>query len=135
MIGKEKWDALNERLAKLGVHSSDLITKAVLGSGPGGQKVNKCATTIYIKHLPTGIEIKCGKERSQTLNHYRALSLLCEKLEEQIEGEKSQKAQELAKLRKQKQRRSRRTQQKLAIDKKQLSQKKDLRKSPEWNDS
>lgn len=130
VISKEKWDALEQRMADLGIKKDDLTLKAILGSGPGGQKVNKTASTIYVKHHPTGLEVKCGQERSQSLNHYRALQLLCEKLESHLHGIMSQKAKEQAKLRKQKQRRSRRSQQKLIEEKRQLTEKKDLRKPP-----
>lgn len=131
MISKNKLDALDQRMKDLKIVAGDLTIKAILGSGPGGQKVNKSSTTIYVKHLPTGIEVKYGQERSQTLNHYRALSILCDKIEEQTQGALSKKAQEIAKIRRQKQRRSRRTQQKLTEEKRDLSQKKSLRKSPD----
>lgn len=130
MISKQKLEALDRRLAELKISADDLTIKAVLGSGPGGQKINKSASTIYVKHHPTGIEVKCGKERSRSLNHYRALQLLCDKIEAMIHGELSRKAKEIAKIRKQKQRRSRKVQKKLVEDKRQLSQKKQLRKSP-----
>ncbi len=130
MISKEKWDKLQQRLKDLGLHEADMIIKAVLGSGPGGQKVNKCSTTIYIKHIPTSIEIKYGKERSQSLNQYRALCLLCDKYQELIQGEISQKAQLEAKIRRQKQRRSRKSAAKAREQKKHLSEKKELRQSP-----
>jgi len=130
MISKQKWEALEKRMLELGVKKEDLTIKAILGSGPGGQHVNKSATTIYLKHHPTNIEIKCGQERSQLLNHYRALQLLCEKIEAKIHGEQSRQAQEIAKLRKQKQRRSRRQKQKLVEEKRQLTEKKELRRTP-----
>lgn len=125
MISKEKQEALQRRLEKLSVRAQDLIEKFILGSGPGGQKINKSATCVYLKHLPSGIEIKCQKQRSLTLNRYYARQLLCEKLEKQLFNIESAKEKELAKIRKQKKRRTRRTK-----DKDLLSEKKELRKPP-----
>jgi len=130
MISQEKQEALKRRLEKLGVEEKDLIEKFVLGSGPGGQKVNKSSTCVYLKHIASGTEIKCQKGRSLTLNRYYARQLLCEKLEKQLFDIKSAKEQELAKIRKQKRRRSRRTKEKMVEEKRQLSEKKQFRKSP-----
>src|SRR6185436_10588305 len=46
----------------LGIHESDLIEKFILGSGKGGQKVNKTSSCVYLKHIPTGIEVKCQQD-------------------------------------------------------------------------
>ncbi|MBS0624009.1 MAG: peptide chain release factor-like protein [Verrucomicrobia bacterium] len=130
MISRQKWEALEKRLTDLGVQQEDMTIKSILGSGPGGQHVNKKATTVYLKHHPTEIEIKCGQERSQTLNMYRALQTLCDKLEQLQKGEQSKLAKEAAKIRKQKQRRSRRQKHKLVEQKRELTEKKELRKPP-----
>ncbi len=134
MISKEKWEALHKRMERLSITSKDLTTKYILGSGPGGQKINKTASTVYIKHKPTGTEVKCGRERSRELNRYRALQSLCERLEKKLLNEKTSKEKEAAKIRQQKKRRSRRSQQKLVADKRHLSEKKSLRKIPRSND-
>ncbi len=63
MISKEKFDELHARMERLGIRSDDLVEKFILGSGKGGQKVNKTSSCVYLKHVPTGIEIKCRQKR------------------------------------------------------------------------
>jgi len=66
-------------MKQLGIDEDDLIEKFILGSGKGGQKVNKTSSCVYLKHLPTGIEVKCQQGRSRELNRYVARYELCEK--------------------------------------------------------
>ncbi len=133
MITKEKQDALAARMERLGLNENDLVEKFILGSGSGGQKINKTSSCVYLKHLPTGIEIKCQRERSRELNRYYARQDLCDKIEEQVFQEKSKRQQEFEKIRRQKRRKSRRQKQKMIEDKRGLSAKKALRKPPRSN--
>ena len=87
-IKKEKLDELEKRMAKLGLLETDILEKFILGSGSGGQKINKTASCVYLKHLPTGIEMKCQRDRSREMNRYYARKELCERLEKQIEGKR-----------------------------------------------
>lgn len=130
MIRKEKLEELAERMQKLGIAEGDLIEKFILGSGKGGQKINKTSSCVYLKHIPTGTEIKCQRDRSREMNRYYARKELCEKLEEKIEGVKSERQQAIEKIRRQKRRRSRKSKEKMLADKKQVSEKKSLRRSP-----
>lgn len=130
MITKEKWLQIQAKMEELSLFESDLIEKFILGSGKGGQKINKTSSCVYLKHIPTGIEIKCQKERSQEMNRFFARKELCTKVEEIIFQKKSEKKQEQEKIRRQKKRRSRKSKEKILADKKNLSEKKSLRKSP-----
>jgi protein subunit release factor B len=73
-----------EKLAALGVSASEVEEKFVRGTGPGGQKINKTSSTVWLRHGPTGIEVRCQRERSQTANRAVAWSELVLKLEARI---------------------------------------------------
>lgn len=110
------------------------MEKFILGSGSGGQKINKTSSCVYLKHLPTGIEIKCQANRSREMNRYHARKELCDRLDEIRLGKASAKQQEFEKIRRQKRQRSRRSKQRSVADKRQTSQKKSLRRSPGRDD-
>jgi len=134
MISKEKTDELAGRMARLGIREEDLVEKFVLGSGRGGQNLQKTSSCVYLKHIPTGIEIKTQSERSRALNRYYARKLLCERLEERVFKEKSERQQEIEKIRRQKRKRSKRAKEKMLESKKARSSIKESRKSPGHND-
>lgn len=73
--------ALQKRLKKLGVLEPDLTESFIRGTGPGGQKINKTSSTVVLRHAPSGIEVRCQRERSQSANRYWARVELCEQLE------------------------------------------------------
>jgi len=58
----------------------------VRGSGPGGQKINKTSSTVWLRHRPTGVEVRCQRERSQAANRESAWRILCDRLEEWARG-------------------------------------------------
>jgi peptide chain release factor len=129
-LSKEKESELLLRMEKLGIKEEDLIEKFILGSGSGGQKINKTSSCVYLKHTPTGIEVKCQRDRSRTMNRFLARRELCEKLESQLYEEKSQKQRAIEKIRRQKRRRSRKSKEKMLADKQKHSEKKSLRRPP-----
>ncbi|MDP1834587.1 MAG: peptide chain release factor-like protein [Chlamydiales bacterium] len=129
-ISENKYKQLADRMDRLGIFDKDLIEKFILGSGKGGQKVNKTSSCVYLQHIPTGIEVKCQRERSQELNRYMARKELCDKFEAQILKLKTEKQHEMEKIRRQKRRRTRRQQEKTLEGKRQHSERKTLRRPP-----
>ncbi len=73
---------INSRLAAVGTSSADVDERFVRGAGPGGQKINKTSSTVWLRHRPTGIEVRCQRERSQSANRELAWAEMCAKLEE-----------------------------------------------------
>ncbi|MFI5356467.1 MAG: peptide chain release factor family protein [Opitutales bacterium] len=72
---------IDQRLAALGWRRDEVEERFVRGTGPGGQKINKTASTVWLRHRPTGVEVRCQAQRSQTVNREQAWGLLCGKLE------------------------------------------------------
>ncbi|MCI0602512.1 peptide chain release factor-like protein [bacterium] len=118
-----------ERLNELGVRPEDLVEKFIRSGGHGGQNVNKVSTCVYLKHLPTGIEVKSQRERSQALNRFHARRMLADKIENLIKGKKSAEQQRIEKIRRQKRKRSKRAKEKMLADKHHQSEKKKERRS------
>jgi peptide chain release factor len=112
-VSPEKERLLEEKMGELGINEMDIIEKFVHSRGHGGQNVNKVSTCVYLKHLPTGIEVKCQQERSQSLNRFFARRILIEKIEKMVLGKKSMREQEIEKIRRQKRRRSKRAKEKV----------------------
>lgn len=131
MITKDKWDKLVARMLSLGINEANLVEKFILGSGRGGQKLQKTASTVYLKHLPSGLEIKCQYSRSREDNRYFARERLCEKLHAILCDEKTKEQQRIEKIKRQKKRRSRKAKQKILDEKLKQSQLKISRKKPE----
>src|SRR6186713_1474597 len=77
---------IDERLAALGVSLADVDERFVRGAGPGGQKINKTSSTVWLRHGPTGIEVRCQRERSQSANRETAWWELCEKLAARLQA-------------------------------------------------
>jgi len=107
-INPQKQKELEERLGALHIRREEVVEKFVRSAGPGGQKVNKTSSAVYLRHLPTGIEIKMQQDRSQAVNRFLAWRLLADKVEARQTG-KDPQAAVADRLRKQKQRRRRKT--------------------------
>ena len=129
-VSPEKIAALEQSMASLGIREEDLLEKFVRGSGSGGQKINKTSNCVFLKHLPTGVCIKCQIDRSREMNRFLARRELCDQLDAIRQGKAVAKTQAIEKLRRQKRPRSQRSKQRSVADKRALSQKKSLRRSP-----
>ncbi|MBU0651472.1 MAG: peptide chain release factor-like protein, partial [Proteobacteria bacterium] len=106
-ISQEKDTALRERMERLGVREEELRETFIRSSGPGGQKVNKTSSCVFLVHLPTGLSVKCQQERSQVLNRFLARRLLLDRIERLRTGLVSAERMRTEKIRRQKRRRSR----------------------------
>lgn len=128
-VGRDKKELLSAEMARLGVREDDLVEKFVLGSGPGGQKVNKTSSCVYLRHPSTGVEVKCRESRSREMNRFLARRELCERIRQRREGEISGRRAEIEKIRRRKRRRSRRQKERMLEAKHKQSEKK-LRRRP-----
>jgi len=106
-VSEEKNRWLKEKMEALGIHEEDIEEKFIRSSGRGGQKVNKTSTCVYLKHLPTGIEVKSMRERNQSLNRFLARRELVMRVE-RVSGQLTQEKLMVEKRRRQKSKRRKR---------------------------
>jgi len=104
--GKNSW--LQERMSALEVREEDIAESFIRSSGKGGQHVNKTSSCVYLRHLPTGLEVKCGTDRSQSVNRFLARRELLEKIAH-LRGETTPRDKEMAAVAKRKAKKRKRT--------------------------
>ncbi|UZJ55056.1 hypothetical protein CBS101457_004376 [Exobasidium rhododendri] len=68
--------------------TSHILESFIRGSGPGGQAINKLSTCVQLKHVPTGIVVRCQETRSRELNRELARRKLSKELEKIVFGER-----------------------------------------------
>lgn len=124
----DKWQQMQQEMQELGILEKDIVEKFILGSGRGGQKINKTSSCVYLKHVPTGIEIKCQQQRSREHNRYLARKQLCDQIKEKKKKAQDESRFYAEKKRRQKRRRTRLGQEKVLREKKRRSEKKSLRR-------
>jgi len=115
-VSVEKEEALLQKMKELGVLEADIDEKFIRSGGPGGQNVNKVATCVQLKHIPSSIIVKVQTDRSQGVNRFLARRSLVSKIEEKLFGKPPQEKLKITKIQKQKKRRKRRTKLKLESD-------------------
>ena len=126
-ISITKEQELLERMEKLGVKDDDFRESFIRSSGPGGQKVNKTASCVFLVHEPTGLSVKCQQARSQALNRFLARRLLLDRIERIQTGRISAERQRIEKIKRQKRKRSKKAKEKVLRLKHLKSEKKELR--------
>ena len=129
-VSPEKARALAERMAALGVRDEDLAEHFVRSGGAGGQNVNKVSTCVVLRHLPSGVAVRCQQERSQALNRFLARRLLLDRIEARKRGVVEAAEQARERIRRQKRRRSRRAKEKMLTAKHARSEVKAGRRRP-----
>ena len=126
-VSNEKEKELLERMQRLGLSEGDLEETFIRSSGPGGQKVNKTATCVYLVHVPSGLSVKCQKTRSQAMNRFLARRILLDRMERLQKGQVDAERKRIEKLKRQKRKRSKRAQEKVLQAKRRQSERKALR--------
>lgn len=136
-VSAAKERQLVERMAALDLREEDIEEQFVRSSGAGGQNVNKVSSCVLLHHRPSGVRVRCQKERSQGLNRFLARRILLEKIESLRRGAAVEAQQRIAKIRRQKRRRSRRAKLRLLEEKHRRGETKALRSAvrPDPDDS
>ena len=125
-------EELNRRLIRLRVNEGDLVERFIRGSGPGGQKINKTSSCVQIKHLVSGIEIKCQKSRSLMANRITARSMICSIIEEKEAKKRNSRRAEREKERRRNRQPSRRQKRLNVENKRKQGEKKRMRSRPRF---
>ena len=121
---------LIERAALLSVRPEDIEETFTRGSGKGVQRRNKRSTCVMLRHMPTGISVRCDDERDQYQNRLRAYVHLLEKVQALVKERKAAEAQEKFLTRKRHARRPRGVQERVLREKKQRGETKKERGNP-----
>ena len=132
MMTPETIAKIKSLMAEALLKEEDLEETFILGGGPGGQKTNKTSSVVRLFHPASGIQVRCGENRSREINRWLARRALAERILAREQGRKSAEQQEREKKRRQKRRRSRRQKQRMLDDKHAQSAKKELRRKVDY---
>jgi len=124
-------NALQERMARLGVRAADIEEHFARSSGPGGQHVNKVSTAVTLRHRPSGVAVTVQDSRSQSMNRQLARVRLLDKIEAARRAEKLARQDAREKLRRQKSKRPRGLKERILKSKKHRGEIKRQRGRPE----
>ena len=136
-VQNEQDRELRRQMRKAGIFEKDLEETFIHSSGPGGQNVNKVATCVLLRHVPSGINVKCQKERTQRQNRYFARAILLEKILKQQQDEARRTKALLEKKRRQNRKRSQKSKEAMLENKRRQGEKKQSRRkvrSDNWQD-
>lgn len=122
-------EELAARMARLGISEDDLEETFIRGTGAGGQKINKTSSTVVLRHRPSGIEVRCQKERSQSMNRQTAREELCDRIEGARTAKRLEQQNAREKTRRQKRKRPKGLQEKILKHKHRRSETKKTRGS------
>jgi len=134
MLSPDKKEALERRMASLGIYEDDLVEKFIRGTGSGGQKVNKTSSCVFLQYPPALIEVKVQRERSREMNRFLAREEICDRLEEQAAKKKMAGKQAREKVRRQKRKQGYFARKRNVEKKRKHGQKKENRRRPGAND-
>ncbi len=134
MISREKQEQLAKLMEDLGVREEDLEEKFIRASGHGGQKVNKTSSCVWLRHRPSGLEVKCQQDRSQSVNRHLARLELCRKLHERRTLAAQRRRAAAARRRRKNRRPSKAANERRLTLKKRRSERKSLRRRPNTSD-
>jgi len=121
-------------MAELGIREEDVVEHFLRGSGKGGQKRNKTSACVRLVHRPTGIEVKCQRERSQWRNRQVAREMLCDRVAAKRDESRLMQRNESERRRRQRRKRPAGVKRKMISDRYHNSRKKKMRRKPGLED-
>lgn len=80
-----------EQQIKIQLKESDIDVKITNGTGAGGQKRNRTYSCVVLKHILTGLSVRCDEDRSQLKNKEIALKELTKRVQDLYDSKKNQK--------------------------------------------
>jgi protein subunit release factor B len=107
-VSAGKLEALTARMRALGIDARLIEERFTKGGGPGGQKRNKTNNVVQLSYPPLDLCIRCGTERSRSLNRFLALRELVDEIEARVSPASSARLREIDRLRASKARAARR---------------------------
>lgn len=76
------------------IDERDLRWTTCRSTGSGGQHLQKTDSAVQVTHVPSGMQVRCESERSQTQNKQTAMAILRARLQhQQREAERTERAQ------------------------------------------